>query len=272
MIRISATYVISFAQRMEQLAALPAGVVKVLDVLDRLLECELSLAEMHNTDSLYKDHLRVSLAPANRLYEAIRRITQQPDQDGDIQAVEIGTLKGLYTLYRSTLFSELDAANLYLVMQKDPYSTFSLLNAGEKIFPSDLSSKVPEAVFDAKEAARCLAFELPTACAFHVFRVVERVLRKYYKFLTNGTAPPKVRSISVYVNAIANTNTGDPRVLAALKQIGDLHRNPLIHPEATLSTEDALNVIGMARSVTTAMLLSIPAPPVNTTAASTEPS
>lgn len=62
----------------------------------------------------------------------------------------------------------------------------------------------------------------------------------------------------MYVNALLQSGKGDPKILTALKQISDLHRNPLIHPDAILSSEDALNVIGVARSVTSAMLAVLP--------------
>jgi ribosomal protein S5 len=46
------------------------------------------------------------------------------------------------------------------------YELYQLTENGIVIFPSTLAEKVPEAVQDATEAARCIAFELPTAAAF----------------------------------------------------------------------------------------------------------
>jgi len=145
---------------------------------------------------------------------------------------------------------------------------YSLLMAGEALFPIDLGIKVPEAIVDAREAAKALAYEVPTACGFHVFRVAESVLRKYYAHVTSGAPAPKVRNISVYLKAIKQTNKGDDKILAALKQMNDLHRNPLIHPEVILTPEEAIATLGIARSVITAMLAVLPVqPPTTTTAA-----
>jgi hypothetical protein len=51
-----------------------------------------------------------------------------------------------------------------------------------------------------------------------------------------------------------------------------LHRNPLIHPEDALTLDEALGLLGMARSAITAMLAFLPSvPPTTTTAIAASP-
>jgi hypothetical protein len=90
--------------------------------------------------------------------------------------------------------------------------TISLLAFGENLFPPELAFKVPEAIFDSREAGACLAFELPTACGFHVFRATESVLRKYYLQVTRSAVAPKVRNIGVYLNAMKQKKVGDEKI------------------------------------------------------------
>jgi hypothetical protein len=99
------------------------------------------------------------------------------------------------------LLADLGVLHSYFVTQKGGFDTISLLAYGENLFPPELASKVRDALFDAREAGKCLAFELPTACGFHIFRATESVLRKYYMQVTNSTIAPKVRNIGVYLNA-----------------------------------------------------------------------
>jgi hypothetical protein len=141
---------------------------------------------------------------------------------------------------------------------------YSLLLAGETLFPNDLGTKVPEAMIDVREAAKALAYEIPTACGFHTFRVTESVLRRYYAQVTGGKAQPKVRNIGVYLNALKLANAGDEKIRAALKQMSELHRNPLIHPDVVLTTDEAIATLGIARSVITAMLAVLPVQPPTT--------
>jgi hypothetical protein len=75
----------------------------------------------------------------------------------------------------------------------------------------------------------------------------------------------------VYLRAIKQTNKGDDKILAALEQMTDLHRNPLMHPEVILTPDEAIATLGIARSVITAMLAVLPVQPPTTTTAVASP-
>ena len=154
--------------------------------------------------------------------------------------------------------AELGVMPSFFVTQKESYDTAILLEWGTSLFPSSLVVKVPEAAADAQQVGRALAFELPTAAGFHLYRVLESVLRRYYSVVTSGDAAPNVRTIGTYVRAMRKAGCGDSKVLATLEQVRDLHRNPLIHPELMLSTEDAVTAIGIVRSAVSAMLSELP--------------
>jgi hypothetical protein len=126
---------------------------------------------------------------------------------------------------------------------------------------------VPDAIFDIKETCKCLAYELPTASGFHIFRAAESVLRKYFHHVTGGASVPKVRNIGVYLNAMKQKKVGDEKITFSLKQMAEVYRNPLIHPEAVLTQEDAIGLFGLARSAIAGMLAALPLPPPTTTTA-----
>ena len=56
-----------------------------------------------------------------------------------------------------------------------------------------------------------------------------------------------VRALGRFAAELARRQLGDPKVVEAIKQMTTLHRNPLIHPEAIFSAEEAIGIIGMAR-------------------------
>lgn len=265
MIRISLPYIFELSEGLDPLSRLPDGGVPFNDVFVQLIVAQNALEAL--TTSLYMPYLRVSYALSQRLLEAIKAQTNQTDFNRQLGNFDLWLIKNIYGQYRTALLAEFGAFNTYFVTQKGGFDMYSLLQAGETLFPTDLSTKVPEALIDAREAAKALAYEVPTACGFHVFRVVESVLRKYYAHVTGGSAPPKVRNIGVYLNALRQAKKGDEKILAALKQLGDLHRNPLIHPDVVLTPDEAIAALGMARSVITAMLAPLPViPPTTTTA------
>jgi hypothetical protein len=133
-----------------------------------------------------------------------------------------------------------------------------LIHHADVLFPDELRLKVPEAIFDIQEAGRSLAFERFTAAGFHIFRAVESVMRRYWAHMSGGKAAPKVRSLGVYIAAMEKNNIGDPRVVAALRQLNTLHRNPLAHPEAVLTLDETTSILGASQSAIGAMLAGLP--------------
>jgi len=230
------------------------------------MSAQQALIDAHGAGSLYAPYLRSSTPFASVLLESIRSLIDIDNLNlsKDIPIFGCSNVKYQFDQYKIALLAELGSLNAYFVTKKGSHDTYTLLSSGEELFPNDLGTKVPEAVFDIKEAAKCLAFELPTACGFHTFRALESVVRKYYSHVTGGAATPKVRNLGVYINAIRQSGKGDARVLAALKQITDLHRNPLIHPEAVLGNEEAITILGIARSVAGTMLAELPPVPQTT--------
>lgn len=181
------------------------------------------------------------------------------------QYVKGGLVQQLDT-FEAVLQSELAVADAYLVSEKPPYFTVRLIANGEVLFSADVATKVPDALPDLQSAGKCLAFELATACGFHTMRAMEAVLRRYWEVTTGNKPHPKQRSLGVYLRGLEDNKCGDAKVIAALKQIKDLHRNEISHPDQTLSVTEAISLVGMARSAVDAMLKVIPEPHFELTA------
>jgi hypothetical protein len=262
MIRISLPYIWSLAQELEPLANLPEKDVPAIDVLIPLFTANNALQTL--SGSLFGPYLRTSFALAQQLSTLLISVTANTDYSRNVSQFELWQIRQTFGQYKTALLAELGTFNSYFVTAKGPYDMFSLLAFGENLFPADLASKVPEAIIDIKEAAKALCFEVPTACGFHTFRATESVLRRYYSLETGGAAAPRIRNIGVYLHALKQAKKGDPKILASLKQMADLHRNPVIHPEVVLTTEEAIAILGIARSVVTAMLAKLPVIPPTT--------
>jgi hypothetical protein len=159
---------------------------------------------------------------------------------------------------------------LFLVTRKRAYDMRDLIFHGSLVFPPEFGAKVPEAIDDAEQATRCIAFELPTAAGFHLHRVNERVLRRWYDAVTNQAERPQGRTIGAFLQSLESRKAGSEAVRSALKSLKDLHRNPLMHPEDSLtSIDDALALMGHIMAVVVMMLKDIPAPITNGNVAAT---
>ena len=80
-------------------------------------------------------------------------------------------------------------------------------------------------------------------------------------------ARPKLETIGTYASALEDNKFGDEKVWESLKQLGKLHRNPLIHPEVILDVGEEIEILGISRSVVGAMLKVMPDVPTTTTTA-----
>lgn len=263
-IRVSMSYIFTMCSRLDPLDAIPRADTDVKGIFVTLMSVHGSLEELYN--SIYGPYLKVSYGYSRGLLATIKSILEPFDLDKKVSAWEITSIQQQYGQYKAALTGELAIIDAYFVTQKGGFDTTSLLMFGENLFPSDLISKVAEALPDVREAGKSLAYDLPTAAGFHVFRVVESVLRKYHAHVTGGKSPPKVRNMGVYIKSLVSSGVGNQKVIYALQQMKDLHRNPVSHPEAILSQEEALAIFGIARSVITPMLAELPTPALTTSA------
>lgn len=171
------------------------------------------------------------------------------------------------TEFQTTLTAELSVADIYAVQKKGGFDITELAENGLAIFPSALPTKVPDTIRDAKQAARCIAFELPTAAAFHLHLVLERVLRRFYDIKTVNKAHPEKRSLTAYIDAMKGHGVKDEKPLfSSLADIAKFHRNPVLHPDDALeNTEEAIALLGTIRSPLTYMLKKLPEPQLELT-------
>jgi hypothetical protein len=210
--------------------------------------------------SVYASTLKASAAPGAALLEAIQKVTNasEPDSDKKLSFLEVYSITSALTEFETVLIAEMNTAASHFVTKICGYDTSDLIVSAESLFPSDLPLKVPEAIGDIREAGKCVAFDIPTAAGFHMMRALEIVLRLYYDAVTNGKPRPKTNNMGDYLNEMVVNHHGEEKVLAVLKQIKDLHRNELMHPETTLTLDEAIGLLGITQSAIVAMLQNLP--------------
>ncbi len=209
--------------------------------------------------------LRTSLQAGEALLGALRvakqkiELTQNKNEFLDFS--DFYNITSALNNFEAVLGAELSLLPLYVVTQKAGFDTQILIENGVACFPADLMVKVPEAVVDLKQGSKCIAFELPTAAGFHLHRANESVLHRYWDAIANGQSRPKSRNMGDYINEMDKLSIGDQKVRAALRDLKDLHRNPLIHPEHSLeSVDEAIALMNGIHNVIVHMLREIPIP------------
>jgi hypothetical protein len=153
------------------------------------------------------------------------------------------------------MIAELQSASIFYVPPRGAFDNTHLINAGEKLFPEALFALVPETLVDVQQGARCLAFNLPTAAGFHFHRANEAVLREYFDTLAGEEKRPNILSMGTLLGQLKKLELGDRNVIAALDNIKEFHRNPLMHPDHTLeSVDEAISLYCAIRSAMSYML------------------
>lgn len=145
----------------------------------------------------------------------------------------------------------------FVASPKGIYDIQALVDSAEKLFSLEILPVIPAAaVADIQTAGKCLAFDLPTSCGFHLMRSIESVMRLYYLELSGESEFLENRSWKTYIRKLEDQGA-DEKVVAVLDQIRDMHRNPITHPEDTLSVDEAIMLVGMAQSAITTMVIAI---------------
>jgi hypothetical protein len=210
--------------------------------------------------------LRTSVQSGNALLNVLRDINafiiDQNNSDKYQDQVDPNIIWRLQTniaAFEAVLAAELSLIPLYVVSPKGGLVLSELIDSGYVCFPPDLWSKVPEAIADVQEATKCVAFELCTAAGFHLHRANEAVLRVYFGMVANGVRPPRSGNMGDYLTVMEKHDLGEPKVRAALTQLKNLHRNPLMHPDQSLAdVDEAISLMGAVRSAMGEMLKTIP--------------
>lgn len=147
--------------------------------------------------------------------------------------------------FETVLEQEAPRINTYLVDQVGGYSMQHMIEDASVCIPEEIRSAVPESARkDYAEAGRCLAFGLFTACGFHLTRSLEAVVVAYHDKLTGSSLGDDDRNWGAILKRLLEAEA-DERLTSLLAHIKDQDRNPIIHPERSLSREEAMTAFSL---------------------------
>jgi len=202
-----------------------------------------------------------------KIKNGIQKFIKSTPEEEKIDAEKVLDYKDLYEIkegakeFEIVFSAEIQNMAVYFVSKKGIYDTNDLISNADNLFTETVKKYISEqSIIDIREAGKCLAFDLATAAGFHIARAVERVLVDYL----NKLCPDKVkelkegqRNFGGYIKLCRENTIGDngEKLCSSLDQFRDLHRNPLMHPEAVLSVDDAITLLGIAQSAIVSIAL-----------------
>ncbi len=205
--------------------------------------------------------LRASKEAAVRLAALLAEVAPanvtQPEREEylgrELDATTASRIVSAVKEFETLLANELPRLDVYSVRQKLIYSTPDLIERAERALESEARDILPkDALSELNQAGRCLAFELPTAAAFHTMRSVEGVLRLYHSLVVKLPAGARTPELGQCITEL-RSHGQDARVLDILEHIRSLHLNNSVSPEVFVTMKEALRLFDIAKSAIGAM-------------------
>lgn len=183
----------------------------------------------------YMNDLNLKVSSLTDAARTLRGLLGELEQCGDDEGLSAEHVNKLCTgieKLRETLEAEMRATQAYMLVPKR-VDVSRLIEDPASLFAPGVFEKLPEiARYDIVEAARCIAFELPTAAAFHLMRATEAVLRVFYISVVRRGR--RARMWGEILTDLRKKCAGKAHavLLNHLDHIRQAFRNPTQHPDA----------------------------------------
>jgi len=206
-----------------------------------------------NLESLFRrlDELElcVTIRAATPVQEVQAELKATP-ADAKLTSAQATKLAKAVRDLRQTMEAELKGINAYSVSPKR-LDTDKLLDDVPSLFaPACFDALTTVAQYDLTEAGKCIAFERPTAAAFHLMRATEETLRRYYcHFVRRDRLDPMlwhpmVQALQAHRRAKAND-----ALHRNLDNIRISFRNPTQHPDKVYDIQETQDLFGLCVDV-----------------------
>jgi hypothetical protein len=192
---------------------------------------------LHNINEFFKYlkdlELHVTQRVANSKLKEIITELNSTDKDQTLSKDQAKKISDDIDVIRITLDAELAGVHAYTPTPKR-LDLDRLLSDVNKLFSPGIFEALPDiARHDFTEAGKCIAFETPTAAAFHILRGTESVLRKYYEEMIRHKRIKSLMWGPIVIDLRKRSKTKPHEVLNNhLDNIRVSFRNPTQHPEA----------------------------------------
>lgn len=178
---------------------------------------------------------------AQRLYSIVNGWLQDALKDWNKQLTleETQSFLAAQSSFENNFEEEVKRVAVFAVLPKGIYDVEALISRPEEKFSANIQAVLPpQMLYDLKQAALCLAFEIPTACAFHICRGTEALMLEYYTVLTKKPWSFKKKDWNIYIEQLRKEQAPD-RITTRLNEIREMDRNAYIHPDVNVAIDEA---------------------------------
>jgi hypothetical protein len=189
----------------------------------------------------YDEYLRDSRRYISETLAALQAVTSRERvvSGVPVSESECGSLIWARQKFEGLFEHECKRLQVFTVTPKGTRDTNLLIEAPETDLPKRVIPLVPEQfIYDLRQAARCLAFDIPTACAFHSCRATESLILAYYTVLSRKSWAFKKRDWKIYIEQLG-VEGAPKRITTRLDEIRASDRNAYTHPDENVPIDEA---------------------------------
>ncbi|MBA7603553.1 hypothetical protein ES703_10666 [subsurface metagenome] len=206
-------------------------------------------------DELDKLGLKVTKIASWKLIKFRDELTRISDKNSLLSKEQSEELEEICHELRSTLEAELQTHEAFIVTPKRFDIDKLLDDIGSLMSPGVFSSLPEISRFDLVEAGKCIAFERPTAAAFHLLRATEAVLRYFYCTLIRTKRVPNLLWGDIVLDLRSRQKTKHHTTLYNnLDNLRHSYRNPTQHPEAIYDIHEVQDLLPLCFEVINRMI------------------
>jgi hypothetical protein len=185
------------------------------------------------------DYMETEVTPLEKAY------------DKEINEVRVDGIKQSLHDFETLLHDDLQDAPIFCCEEEalGNLSVRKLLTGGHGgysvIVKPHLSARCIEEI---DESGRCLVYERSTASGYHILRAIELMIIFYLQAIPGFVMPPINRqNWGEYIKALKD-NTADKGTIDQMQNLKENHRNPLMHPQDTLTMPEAVSLFAVGQS------------------------
>ena len=199
---------------------------RLFEFLERLTTLNLSVTKVASAPlvaiqkslSTYHERAKVTAALARRVHDAVAQVDP-------------------------TLYAEIQLCRAYILSPRRASHDHLLRTPGALLAPG-VFEKLPEICrLEFASSCRCVAFGLSTACAFHLMRCVEGLLRHYYFALVKRGRVKRLLWHDMIQHLRERRDSSNRSLLDSLDNIRVNFRNPTQHPDARYDLDGAQDLL-----------------------------
>lgn len=148
------------------------------------------------------------------------------------------------------IFAEAVTKYHYITTERR-YNHEFLIDSPSELFSQSVFESLTEICkYDFMESFKCLAYEVPTAAAFHMLRGTEGCLKElYFSYIKRNRMKNPMWNNMIIELKQKKRNSPPIVLLEALDNIRKSYRNPTNHPEAIYTISEAEDLMGLCIDV-----------------------